>query len=138
MPGSIFFLKTFLRSRWFYGVAKNRLGGFSGLCRAMRLLSKKKERGATSRHLLTIKTFGMQIPDNFPTIARIIRKDWKKIYFGAVPYLDAMECLTSIQGNYLEDSASSIVNYFLANAQTWRGETARAVKEKLKQLLRQK
>lgn len=80
----------------------------------------------------------MQIPDNLSAIARIVRKDWKNIYFGAVPYLDAMECFNSIQEKYLEDSASSIVNYFLANAQTWRGETARAVKEKLKQLLRQK
>ena len=60
------------------------------------------------------------------------------MYFGAVPYLDAMECFNSIYDNYLEDSASSIVNYFIANAQTWRGETAGAVKEKLKQLLRQK
>ena len=80
----------------------------------------------------------MQIPLNLSSIARIIRRDWKKIYFGAVPYLDAMECFNSINDNYLEDSASSIVNYFLANAQTWRGETARAVKEKLNQLLRQK
>lgn len=80
----------------------------------------------------------MQIPDNLSSIARIIRKDWKKIYYGAVPYLNAMECFSSIHDNYLEDSASSIVNYFLANAQTWRGETARAVKEKLKQLLQQK
>jgi hypothetical protein len=104
----------------------------------MRLLSKKKERGATSRHFLTIKTFGVQIPDNLSSIARIIRTDWKKICFGAVPYLDAMECLTSIQDSYFEDSACSIVNYFLANAQTWKGETARAVKEKLNQLLKQK
>lgn len=80
----------------------------------------------------------MQIPDNLSSIAQIVRKDWEKIYFGAVPYLNAMECFNSINDTYLEDSASSIVNYFLANAQTWRGETARAVKEKLKRLLQQK
>lgn len=80
----------------------------------------------------------MQISDNLSSIARIVRTDWKKIYFGAVPYLEAMECINSIHDNYLEDSARSIVNYFLANAQTWRGETAKAVKEKLNQLLRQK
>lgn len=77
----------------------------------------------------------MQIPDNLSSIARIIRKDWKKIYYGAVPYLDAMECINSIHDNFLEDSARSIVCYFLANAQAWKGETARAVKEKLKGLL---
>jgi hypothetical protein len=79
----------------------------------------------------------MQIPDNLSSIARIIRKDWKKIYFGVVPYLNAMECFNSINDNYLEDSARSIVNYFLANSQTWRGETARTIKDKLKQLLQQ-
>ena len=77
----------------------------------------------------------MQIPDNLSSIVHIIRKDWKKIYPGAVPYLDAMECINSIHDNYIGDSARSIINYFLANAQMWRGETARAVKEKLKQLL---
>ncbi|MFT3948196.1 MAG: hypothetical protein QM763_14595 [Agriterribacter sp.] len=80
----------------------------------------------------------MQISDNLSAIARIVRKDWKKIYFGAVPYLDAMECFKSIHDYYLEDSAHSIVCYFLANAKTWRGETARAVKEKLNQLLQQR
>ena len=60
------------------------------------------------------------------------------MYFGAVPYLDAMEGINRIHDNYLEDSARSIVCYFLANAQTWKGETARAVKEKLNQLLQQR
>lgn len=80
----------------------------------------------------------MQVPDNLSAIARLIRRDWKKIYFGAAPYLDAMECFDSINDCYLEDSASSIVHYFLANAQTWRGDTAKAVKAKLKALLKQK
>ena len=33
-------------------------------------------------------------------IAREIRADWKKPYFGAVPYLDAMCELSSINDNY--------------------------------------
>jgi hypothetical protein len=69
-------------------------------------------------------------------IAREIKSDWKKPYFGAVPYLDAMRSLDSIQDNYYLDSAESIVRYFLANAGTWRGETARRVKAELKGMLR--
>lgn len=80
----------------------------------------------------------MHIPDNLSTIAGIIRSNWTNVYFGAVPYLDAMASLTSIRDQYFEDSARSVVNYFLANAQTWRGETAKAVKAKLKQLLNEK
>lgn len=78
---------------------------------------------------------GVQIPDNIAQIALMVRKDWKNVYFGAVPYLDAMRSLNSVNDNYYEDSASSIINYFLANATTWRGEVARAVKAKLKQLV---
>ena len=65
-------------------------------------------------------------------IAIEIRKDWKKPYFGAVPYLQAMSCLNSIDDNYGFDSAKSIVIYFLANAGTWRGETAKRIKAELK------
>lgn len=76
------------------------------------------------------------IPDNLSAIAAIIRQDWKKIYFGAVPYLMAMEELTDIRQAYYEDSAASIVRYFLSNATAWRGEIAKEVKAKLNQLLK--
>ena len=69
-------------------------------------------------------------------IAVDIRKDWgSKIYFGAKPYLDAMVCLDSIDDNYGYDSAKNIVRYFLANASTWRGETAKAIKKELKAMV---
>lgn len=79
----------------------------------------------------------MQLPIQLSAVAQIIRNDWKNVYLGAVPYLDAMTQLNSIKDNYFEDSARSVVNYFLANAQTWRGETAKAVKQHLKTLLKQ-
>ena len=65
-------------------------------------------------------------------IAREIRKDWKKVYFGAVPYLDAMRDLDKITDAYLYDSGESIVRYFLSNASTWRGDVAKRVKAELK------
>jgi hypothetical protein len=64
-------------------------------------------------------------------IAAEIRKDWKKPYFGAVPYLQAMMCLDKITDNYGFDTGKSIVIYFLANAGTWKGETARRIKKEL-------
>ena len=68
------------------------------------------------------------------TIAREIRTDWQKPYFGAVPYLDAMSELESIADKYYDDSARSVVMYFLANASTWRGENAKRIKAELKGL----
>lgn len=69
-------------------------------------------------------------------IAREIRADWKKPYFGAVPYMQAMVGLNSIRDSYGMDSADSIVRYFLSNATSWRGETARRVKAELKSMLK--
>lgn len=72
-------------------------------------------------------------------IASEIKKDWNEtskngIYFGAKPYLSAMETLNSINDNYGMDSAKSIVLYFLANASTWKGETAKRIKLELKKM----
>lgn len=68
------------------------------------------------------------------TIAQEIVKEWKNPYFAAKPYIDAMKQLDSIKGNYGADPAKEIVLYFLANAQTWRGEAARRVKAELKSM----
>ncbi len=76
------------------------------------------------------------IPGSLSAIADIIRQDWKNIYYGAVPYLEAMQELTHIRQNYFDDSAETVVRYFLANAWTWRGEVARKVKARLNQLLK--
>ena len=69
-------------------------------------------------------------------IAAEIKQNWKKPYFGAVPYLQAMFHLNSIDDNYMADSADEIVRYFLANAMYWRGEVARRVKKELNAMLK--
>jgi len=69
-------------------------------------------------------------------IAREIRSDWKSPYFGAVPYLDALSSLGSVNDRFGYDSGRDMVIYFLSNATTWRGETARRVKAELKALLK--
>ena len=69
-------------------------------------------------------------------IAREIRRTWKNVYFGAVPYLDAMSSLDKVTDRYIMDSGKSIVNYFLANAGTWRGDDARRIKAELKAMVK--
>jgi hypothetical protein len=69
-------------------------------------------------------------------IAAEIRADWKKPNFGAVPYLDAMRYLGTLNDKYGADSAESIVLYFLANANAWRGDTARRIKAELRAMVK--
>jgi hypothetical protein len=78
----------------------------------------------------------MSHPRALHEIADEIAADWTKVYFGAVPYLAAMRDLNTLDESYGHDSAREIVLYFLANAQTWRGETARRVKAELKGMLK--
>jgi len=73
------------------------------------------------------------------TIATEIRKDWRsKMYFGAVPYINAMLSLDKLTDYYGSDSARTIVIYFLANAQTWKGDKARTIKAELNSMLKKR
>lgn len=68
-------------------------------------------------------------------LANLIRKDWKKPYFGAEPYIRTMSEMyyNSVSGRmYGADTADSVIRYFMANASGWRGETAKAIKAELK------
>ena len=65
-------------------------------------------------------------------IAREIRRDWTRVNYAAAPYLDAMRELDSITDNYIHDSGKSVVMYFLSNASSWRGNTAKRIKAELR------
>lgn len=70
-------------------------------------------------------------------IAAEIRRDWSNVWFGAEPYVHAMEQMNAMDDGYLfpgRDASESVILGFLANAQTWRGETARRVKKELKKM----
>lgn len=75
------------------------------------------------------------------TIAEEILKDitngpWSKhAAFYAAPYISAMLAMDKITDKYYLDSGKSVVLYFLSNASTWRGETARRIKLELKGML---
>jgi len=71
-------------------------------------------------------------------IAKEIRRDWKNLSPYAQPYLEAMFSLTTMDSKYYLDDASGVVAYFLANAATWRGETAKRVKKELNDMLKRK
>lgn len=68
-------------------------------------------------------------------IARDIRAEWgAKVNYAARPYLDAMLQIDGPNDMFYADDAKSIVVYFLANANTFRGEKAKALKAELKSL----
>ena len=69
-------------------------------------------------------------------IADEILGDWKNVNYGAKPYLDAMMTLDSIDDMYYQDTARSVVAYFLSNASSWRGDIARKVKKELNDMLK--
>jgi hypothetical protein len=72
-------------------------------------------------------------------IARDITKDWVdgkgKVPVNALPYLQAMRYLETVEDYYILDSGRSIVNYFLSNSTSWRGEKAREIKQELRSML---
>ena len=74
-------------------------------------------------------------------IANEIHADWSKqgkgVNYAAKPYLKAMYDLDKIEDKYMYDSGRSVVAYFLANAGSWKGETAKRIKLELKQLLKE-
>ena len=74
----------------------------------------------------------------FAQIAQEVKSIWKNVYFGAVPYLDAMLTLNTADKNvpYLFETAKDIVLYFLANAQTFRGPDAKRIKAELKTMIK--
>lgn len=75
-------------------------------------------------------------PRMLTTIAQDIRRAWQPVNYAAAPYLDAMRNLGTIDEMYGCDTADSVVRYFLSNAGTWRGETAKRIKAELKGMLK--
>lgn len=88
----------------------------------------------TSIHLSTGQRPGHRI---IADIAHEIAADWKKPYFGAVPYLAAMHQLLSVDNMFGADTAKSVILSFLANAQTWRGPAARRIKAELNAMVKE-
>ena len=69
-------------------------------------------------------------------IAQMIADDWKNVNYAAKPYLSAMFSLNSISDMYMADTGTSVVGYFLANAGSYRGATAVAIKKELQRRIR--
>lgn len=71
-------------------------------------------------------------------IAKDIKTEWgSKIYFGAVPYLEAMQFIANKNDKYGCDNVESILTYFLSNSSTFRGERAIELKEEIKNIIKE-
>lgn len=71
---------------------------------------------------------------NIETISKEIKEDWKTIPIYAKVYLDVM---IKLGNDVLNEYDKSIILGFLANAQYWKGETARRIKKELNGLLKE-
>jgi hypothetical protein len=49
-----------------------------------------------------------------------------------------MSGLSNISDNFGEDSGKMVVNYFLSNASSWKGETAKRIKAELNAMVKGK
>jgi hypothetical protein len=69
-------------------------------------------------------------------IAREIRENWKpRIAGAALPAVEAMSTLDTLDDFYGGDSAVEVVSRFLAHRQTWRGPVAERIKAELQAML---
>ena len=68
-------------------------------------------------------------------IIRDHKEQGRSLYFGAVPYVEAMQYLDKVTDYFGEDDAVSVLTYAVSNLGTWKGETARAVKKEIKAML---
>lgn len=80
------------------------------------------------------KPLAIQTKRTISAIAKEIRRDWKNVNYAAIPYLQAMYSMEHASDDYGADSGKSIILYFLSNASSWRGETAKRVKAELQAL----
>jgi len=69
-------------------------------------------------------------------IAAEIEKDWKPVNFAARPYLNEMRGMNTVNDNVGADSGKFVITYFLSNASTWRGETAKRIKAELNKMIK--
>jgi hypothetical protein len=68
-------------------------------------------------------------------IAREISASWPNPNYAAAPYIEAMGRLNLITDSYGHDTAKGVVVYFLSNAGSWRGDTAKRIKAELRRMV---
>ena len=78
----------------------------------------------------------MNTPRSISSIAREIEQNWKKVPLCARQQLDAMKTLESPKDRYYSDQGYEVINSFLVNAASFRGEAARQLKQELKDSLK--
>jgi hypothetical protein len=69
-------------------------------------------------------------------VAAEIEQDWTALHGAAQPYINAMKESYLATSRHRLERGSDMIQGFLMNAQTWRGETARRVKTELKAILK--
>lgn len=98
------------------------------------LRRNKQHLTETEQRLLA--TLLSQLPKmSINELAVLIEKNWQKSSPYAIPYIEAMHSHNTLKDKFYAETAENIIMYFLCNAATWRGETARLVKSELRRRL---
>lgn len=64
-----------------------------------------------------------------------VRREWRNISPYAEPYVKALATLSEPSDYYILERGDELIRRFLANANGWRGEAARTIKNELKSML---
>jgi len=100
----------------------------------METLEKEKP-----KHLISIDLSSATIGQIAEEIQRyIIAERKQEVSIHAKPYISAMLHLRTVDDTYGDDNGRSIISYFLSNAQYLRGPAIKAIKDELKERLKQK
>ena len=75
--------------------------------------------------------------DSLQGLCRTIRRNWPNMPACAAVYFEPLASLEDLSQDYGQDSVRSVALYFLANASTWKGDVARAVKKELNKRLKE-
>lgn len=91
---------------------------------------------ATTTQFPPLSTLMNEMIADMKAICRNQKKptNWRDKFCYAVPYIDALRTLNSVNDNYGWDSGKSLVLYLLANLTTYRGEKAKEIKAILKEM----
>lgn len=61
---------------------------------------------------------------------------YRKKFVYAVPYIDALSCLSEPNENYGYDNGYGLIAYLVGNLGSYRGETAKRLKKELNDILK--
>ena len=118
---------------WIFVTKNGKLKDRSNIWREMKRL---KEKAGVAESKIFPHNFRHLFARIYYKVTKDITENWKNVNIDALPYLQAMYKINTINDSYVFESGKDIVLYFLENAKYWRGLKAKELKQELKTLLK--